>query len=75
MPPPVNKPNVKLMEKPIEQPKIILKVPIPESSRIHNKITPTPDYTFPQTRSEADSSFRMIKRKTTGFQYGNSHVS
>ena len=62
MPPPLNKPIAKLTEKPIEQPKIISKVPIPENST--HKITPTPHYTIPKTRSSDDSSSRMVKRKT-----------
>ena len=70
MSPPIDKPIVKLTKKPIpytqkiEQPKITLKVPIPECSSIHDKIIPIPDYTIPQTRSADDSSFRMVKRKT-----------
>ena len=64
MPPLINKPIVKLTEKPIEQPNVISKVPTPESSRIHDKIIPIPDYTIPQTRSDDDSSSRMVKRKT-----------
>ena len=64
MPPPINKPIVKLMEKPIEQPKVVLKVPILENSRIHDKIVPIPDYPIPQTRSGDDSSSRMVKKKT-----------
>ena len=53
--PPINKPTVKLTEKPIphtqnmEHPKITLKVPIPESSSIHDKIIPKPDYAIPPT--------------------------
>ena len=44
MSPPINKPIVKLTEKPIPctqnvvQPKVTLKVPIPESSSSHDKI-------------------------------------
>ena len=44
MPPPINKPIVKLKEKPIphiqniEEPKATLKISIPESSRIHDRI-------------------------------------
>ena len=52
------------MEKQIEQPKVVSKVPIPEISRIHDKFIPIPDYTIPQTRSGDDSSSRMVKRKT-----------
>ena len=59
----INKPIVKLMEKPIEQPKVILKVPIPGSSKVHDKTVPIPDYAIPQTRSNDDSSSRMVKRK------------
>ena len=64
MPPPINKSIVKLMEKPIERLKVISKVPAPESSRIHDKIVPIPDYTIPHTRSKHDSSYGMVKRKT-----------
>ena len=38
---------------------------MPENSRIHDKITPIPDYAIPQTRSREDSSSRMVKRKMT----------
>ena len=62
--PPVYKSIVKLSEKPIEQPKVTLKIPILESLQIHNKIIPIPDYTILQTRSGDDSSSRMVKRKT-----------
>ena len=64
VPPPINKPIVKLMEKPTEQPKVILKVSIPQNSRIHDKIIPIPDYTIPQTRSDDDPGSRVVKRKT-----------
>ena len=47
----------------MEQPKITSKVPIPESSSIHDKIIPIPDYAIPQTTSGDESSFRMVKRK------------
>ena len=59
MTPPINKPIVKLTEKPIphpeniDQPKITLKVPIPLS-----------EYVIPQGRSRDDSSSRIVKRKT-----------
>ena len=64
MPLPINKPIVKLTEKSIEQPNINANIPIPESSRMHDKITPTPDIVIPQTRSGNDSSSRKVKRKT-----------
>ena len=48
----------------MEQPKLTLKVPIPKSSSIHDKIIPIPDYAIPQTRSGDDSSSRMVKGKT-----------
>ena len=70
MSPLINKPYVKLTEKPIldtqnmEQPKLTLKVPIPERSSIHDKIVPIPDYAIPQTRAGDDSSLKMVKRKT-----------
>ena len=35
LPPPINKPIVKLTEKPIEQPKVASKVSIPDGARIH----------------------------------------
>ena len=56
----INKPIVK----PVEQPKVTSKVPIPESYKIHDKITPIPDYTMPQTKYSDDSGSRMVKRKT-----------
>ena len=68
-PPPIDKPIVELTEKQIphieniEQPKLTLKVPIPESSRIHDKITYISDLAIPQTKSRDDSKFRMVKRK------------
>ena len=46
------------------QPKITSKVPVSESSQIHDKIIPVPGYIIPQTRSTYDGSSRMIKRKT-----------
>ena len=45
------------------QPKKPLKVPIPESSIIHDKVIPIPDYAIPQTRSRDDSGSRMVKEK------------
>ena len=67
--PPINKPIVKVSEKPIEQPKVTSKIPIPESSSIHDEIIPIPDHAIPQTRSGDDSSFRMVKIKNhTGYQ-------
>ena len=44
MSPQINKLIIKLSEKPIEQPKVVLKVPIPESSSIHDKIVPVSDF-------------------------------
>ena len=58
MPPVIYRPIVKLTEKPIEQPKVTLKVLIPESSRMHDKIIAIPDYTIPQTRSGDDLDSR-----------------
>ena len=46
------------------QPKVTLKVTIPESSNIHDKIIPISDYIIPQTRSGDNSSSRMVQRKT-----------
>ena len=63
MPSLINKPLVKLTEKPVQQPKI-LTVPIPESSRIHDYFTPIPDCAIPQTTFGDDSGSRMVKRKT-----------
>ena len=61
----INKSIEKLSEKePIGQPKVALKVPIPESPRIHDKIIPIPDYAIPQTRSVDESGSRMVRRKT-----------
>ena len=54
---------MKLTEKPVEQPKVSVKVPIPESSRICDKITPIPDYAILHTGSGDDSSSKMVKRK------------
>ena len=53
-----------LNEKPIEKPKAVPKVPIPDDSRTHVKIIPIPDYAIPHTRSRDDSSSGMVKRKT-----------
>ena len=63
MPPPINKPIVKLTEKPIKQSKVALKFPIPERSSIQDEITPIQDYAIPQTRSGDDPSCRMVQRK------------
>ena len=52
---------MKITEKPIEQLKVIMKVPIPVGSRVYDKITPILDYTIPQTRSGGDSGSRMVK--------------
>ena len=66
----INKPVVKLAEKPIphtqniKQPEITLKVPIPKNSSSHDKIIPIPYYTIPQTRSGDNSSSGTVKRKT-----------
>ena len=67
----LGRPIIQFKEKPISQqpqtlaqPKITSKVPVPESSRIHDKIIPVPDYVIPQTRSGDDSKSRMVKRKT-----------
>ena len=46
------------MEKTIEQPQ----VPVPEISRMHDKIIP--DYAIPYTRSRVDSVSRMVNRKS-----------
>ena len=57
MSPPINKPIVKLTEKPIPHPQnikqaeITLKVQILNNSSSHDNIVPMPDYTIPQTRS------------------------
>ena len=49
------------MEKPVEQPK----VPVPETSRIHDKIMPVPDYAIPHIRSGDDAEFLdWLKDKT-----------
>ena len=64
MSPSMTKPIVNLSEKPIEQPRVTLKVPVQESSCIQDKIIPIPDYTIPQTRFSDDSGSRMVKRKT-----------
>ena len=57
---PFNKPIVQLMKKQIDQPK----VPVPKTSRKHDKIVPIPAYAIPYTRSGDDSGSRMVKRKT-----------
>ena len=48
------------MEKPVELPK----VPVPETSRIQDKIVPIPDYTTSLIRSRDDSGSRMVNRKS-----------
>ena len=40
-----------------------MKVPGPESSRIHDKIVPIPDYAIPCISSGDDSSSRTVKNK------------
>ena len=67
----LNRPIIQSIGKPISQqlqnlvqPKITSNVPVPDSSEIHDKIFPVPDYIIPQTRSGDDSSSRMVKRKT-----------
>ena len=60
----INKPIVKSLVKPIEQLKVISKVPVPESSRMHDKIIPIPDYAIPYASSGDDLSSRMVKRKS-----------
>ena len=47
----------------MEQPKVTSEVPLSESSRIYDTITPIPDYTIPQTKFRDDLSSRMVKRK------------
>ena len=64
VPHPISKSIVKLMEKQIEQTKVLVKVLIQENSRIHDKILPISDYAIPHTKSSDDSSSRMAKRKT-----------
>ena len=49
------------MGKPIEQPKL----PVPNTSRIHDKIIPILDCTIPHARSRDDSGSRMVNRKST----------
>ena len=68
---PPNKSIIYLTEKSISQqpqnlaqPKITLNVPPPESSQIHYKFIPVPDYVIPKMRSGDDSHSRMVKRKT-----------
>ena len=46
------------------QPRITLKVSVLDSSPIHDKVIPVPNYIIPQTRSGDDSISRTIKRKT-----------
>ena len=43
VPTPISRPIAQVMEKPVEQPK----VPIPETSRIQDKIVPIPSYAVP----------------------------
>ena len=45
-------------------PKTALKVSVLESSRLHDKFIPLPDYVIPQTRSRDDPESRSIKRKS-----------
>ena len=41
---------------------------VPESSWLHDKVSPVPDYIIPQTRSGVDSISRAVKRKNhTGY--------
>ena len=63
MPPLHYKPIIQLTEKPIlqqlqniAQPKTTLKVPVPESSQIHDKLITVSKYIIPQTRSGDDSN-------------------
>ena len=51
----------------IVQPKTS-KVPVPESSRSHDKLIPVPNSIIPQIRSGDDSNSRVVKRKNhTGY--------
>ena len=63
IPLPINKPIVKLTERPKEQSNVALKVLTSECPIIKDKITPEPVYAIPQTRSGDDPSSRMVKRK------------
>ena len=40
-----------------------MKAPVPESSQIHDKFIPVPDYIIPQTSSGDDANCRIVKRK------------
>ena len=55
----ISKPFVQVMEKPVEQPK----VPVHETSKMHDKIKPVPDSTIPHSSGD-DSSSRKVKRKS-----------
>ena len=55
----ISNPIVKAMEKPVEQ----AKVPVPKTSRIHDKIVPIPDCTIPHITSGDNSSSRMVKER------------
>ena len=56
--PVIGKPIAQVMENPVLQPK----VPVPETSRICDKIVP--ECAIPHISSGDDSSYRMVKRKT-----------
>ena len=58
----ISRPVAQETEKPTEQPKVILKVPVPESSRICDKIVPVS--AIPHISSGNDLSSKMVKRKT-----------
>ena len=60
--PQISKPNVQVMEKPVEQPK----VQMPETSRTHDKTktVPMPDKTIPHISSRDDSGSRTASRRT-----------
>ena len=71
VPPPLHQPIIQLTEKnnltkisKYNATKTTLKVPVPDSSQIHDKFIPVPDYIIPITRSRDDSNSRMVKRKT-----------
>ena len=48
----------------IIQPKSTSKISVLESSQLHDKFIPVPNYIIPQTRSGDVSTSRRIKRRT-----------
>ena len=71
MPPPLHKQIIQVKEKPISpqpqnlaQPEITSNISVPDSSQIHDRFIPVPNYIIPQRRSGDDSNSKANKRKT-----------